>query len=48
MIAQNETEEEVFQFILNILEGYLFGRSKLPIEEMLKLLFPSNGKSGRS
>lgn len=48
MIGENETKEDVFKFILNILEGYMAAGNHLTKEDIMSKLFPSNGKSRNS
>ncbi len=45
MIAENETKEEVFKFVLDILRGYSAADPRLTKDEVLHRLFPPNGKS---
>jgi len=48
MIAENETKEDVFKFVLDILSGYTVATTRLTKDELLNRLFPLNGKSGTS
>ena len=45
MIAENETEEVMFKFVVDILSGYTAATSRLTKDEVLNRLFPMNGKA---